>query len=378
MPVIGERLATLRSAAGLTQRELAERAEVSVDLVSKLEQGRKHTARITSLTKLARALDADLGSLVSGPRPLEAPSDDVGVLAIRRALTPAIVHEPDGNDQAAVLADTWAAYWRGDFNTLGAILPAMIANTTDPTQRAEVLNITASLLAHLGHQDLAHVAATASIDSAGNAPDPLLRMAMGTTLAWALIVAGRPEDGASIAADLADEVEPSSLSKATPAQVSTWGNIVIKLAASSARCGDSDRARDALRLASAASAALGVDREDYHSPFGPALVAMQHVDIEIQLGDPAAALKAARTFPRGGRLPLAARARHLSDVALAHTQLGHDHEAEETLLKVERDAPEWIAHQGLPCAIVAELIERERRVRTPNLRGLAHRLGVTA
>jgi hypothetical protein len=39
-------------------------------------------------------------------------------------------------------------------------------------------------------------------------------------------------------------------------------------------------------------------------------------------------------------------------------------------------APHWIKYQAYPRTIVRELLERERRACTPQLRGLAHRLGV--
>jgi transcriptional regulator with XRE-family HTH domain len=57
---IGSQLRRLRRLRGLTQEELADRANVSRDLVAKLEQGRRQTARITSLASLAQALNAEL------------------------------------------------------------------------------------------------------------------------------------------------------------------------------------------------------------------------------------------------------------------------------------------------------------------------------
>ncbi|HEV2089393.1 MAG TPA: helix-turn-helix domain-containing protein [Cryptosporangiaceae bacterium] len=378
MSSIGERLANLRTAQRLTQRELAERAEVSVDLVCKLEQGRKHTARLSSLTKLARALDADLAALVSDPVALQTPNEDAGILAIRRVLTPATTAEPTGGDQAQLLADAWAAYWRGDYDTLGVMLPTLIAHASVPAQRAEALNIATSLLVHSGKQDLAYLAVRQAIQAAENAPDPLLRVAMVTTMAWAFLVAGRPEDGYKVAEAVADEAEPASLSRADPVRLAVWGNVVVKMATSAARAHQPGRARDALRLAGAAAAALDTDAMHFHSPFGPSLVTMQAVDVELQDDNYGAALQAAGKMPPDARLPLAARARHLTDVAFAQTRLGRDADAEKTLLGVERMAPEWITHQSWPRTIVAELVERERRVRTPHLRGLAQRLGVPA
>jgi len=54
---IGGRLARLRRRRGLTQEDLAARAEVSVELVRKLEQGRRRSVRLGTSHGLARALD---------------------------------------------------------------------------------------------------------------------------------------------------------------------------------------------------------------------------------------------------------------------------------------------------------------------------------
>ena len=76
---IGYQLRRLRRLRGLTQEELADRANVSRDLVGKLEQGRRQTARITSLVSLACALDVELSALFTRgtpvPETIARPSD---------------------------------------------------------------------------------------------------------------------------------------------------------------------------------------------------------------------------------------------------------------------------------------------------------------
>src|SRR5689334_5214600 len=89
---IGERIRWLRIGRRpkLTQRELAERAGVSVELISKLEQGAKQTALLTSLNKIARALDVEVSALVAGPVRVDTAAgagEPTGFLSIRRAIT---------------------------------------------------------------------------------------------------------------------------------------------------------------------------------------------------------------------------------------------------------------------------------------------------
>jgi hypothetical protein len=99
---------------------------------------------------------------------------------------------------------------------------------------------------------------------------------------------------------------------------------------------------------------------------------MLAVDVHVAQDEFSSALAAAKAVPRDAALPLASRARHLADVALAHLRLGHDAQAINSLLTMEQIAPEWIKYQTLPKQIVADLLERERPTR---LRELAMRIG---
>jgi transcriptional regulator with XRE-family HTH domain len=67
---IGYQLGRLRRLRNLTQEELADLANVSRDLVGKLEQGRRQTARLSSLVSLASALDVELSALVTRMTPV--------------------------------------------------------------------------------------------------------------------------------------------------------------------------------------------------------------------------------------------------------------------------------------------------------------------
>jgi hypothetical protein len=177
----------------------------------------------------------------------------------------------------------------------------------------------------------------------------------------------------------ADRIEPR-LGKARPEQLSVWGSLLINGAVAAARDDQPAEADDLLNLAEVAAtrlhAAGDIVRTDYETPFGSPQVIMQAVDVCVVTGRAARALAVARKMPPDAPLPLAARARHLADVAFAQTSLGKDREATDTLLAIERTAPHWMRYQPYPRTIVRELLERERRASTPQLRGLARRLGV--
>jgi len=61
---IGDRIKAIREERGFTQEQLAARADISVDLVKKLEQNRRESARLTTLAALADALAVALTDLV--------------------------------------------------------------------------------------------------------------------------------------------------------------------------------------------------------------------------------------------------------------------------------------------------------------------------
>ena len=70
---IAYRLRTLREAAGLSQQEVAERADLSLSLVAKMEQGRKADPRASTVLALAAALGVRPGQVLED---LTAPPDD--------------------------------------------------------------------------------------------------------------------------------------------------------------------------------------------------------------------------------------------------------------------------------------------------------------
>jgi transcriptional regulator with XRE-family HTH domain len=132
---IGERLRRLRSERGLTQEQLAGLASVSVDLVKKLEQGRRESARLASLAALADALDVPLSELTDKRPRLDGAGDRL-VLSLRDVLLtpdllpgmdPADDDEPAPMDELRSLTSSgWRDYWGGRFAELARRAPGLI------------------------------------------------------------------------------------------------------------------------------------------------------------------------------------------------------------------------------------------------------------
>lgn len=369
---IGERIFELRTdrTPKLTQQDLAAKAGVSVDLIKRLEQGRRQTARITTLTAIADALDVELAMLVGRPTRLETVPDDGGLLELRRALTPVTAPGPKG-DVSAELAEAWPLYWAGDYDRLVSVLPGILAGA-EGDQSAEAHELAASALVHVGHGDLALLALRTADEVVR---DELQAVELCWTRAWVLLCQGRAADGVVVATRLLDDMP---VGRRDPGErLSAWGVLAVTAATAAARARDHDQARELLRAAKAAVAMDGREGPVWpagHSWFGPGKVAMMETDCAVVADDFPTALAAARRMPPREAVPLASWARHRTDVAWARSRMGKRGDAERTLLELAGEAPQWIQYQPFTKAVVAGLLPG-RRV-SPALRDLARNLRV--
>lgn len=390
---IGERLAQLRAAAGMTQTGLAARSGVSIEIIRKLEQGQRHTTSIPNLHKLAGALDVDAGALLSKPAQLPA-EDGSGAVAIRRTLTSVddlVDDQPDTEplttDEArAALTYGWGSYWSGRYDQLGVMLPDAIGRARATLRAvaaddraeaadlaAQVLQLSACTLVHLGYLDIAHMALREALDHASAGSDPLRVHAIRGSVSWVLLVEGRFLEAGKVAASAAGQLDPNG-SSSLP-EWTLYGSLLLSSATAAGRAGDRASALALVDEAGVAAEQTGY-RNDYELAFGEHQVAMQRVDVETVTENYASALTAAQKLPRNSSLPLAARARHMSDKALAHVRLGHDDVAFQVLDEMADMAPSWAAYQEQPRSIYREL--RERAANPPRLVELGRKLRVSA
>jgi transcriptional regulator with XRE-family HTH domain len=84
---LGQRVQALRTDRGLTLRDLADRSDVSVSMLSSVERGEK-APTVVVLDRIATGLDVTLASLVAEP--------DVERIIVRRADDQDRVDEPGG------------------------------------------------------------------------------------------------------------------------------------------------------------------------------------------------------------------------------------------------------------------------------------------
>ena len=385
---VGRAIKRLRTAALMTQAGLAAAAGVSLDLVRKLEQENRYTASVASLHKLARALDVETAELLAKTSVLPAPGESSGVVAMRRVLTRVddllgeqaeLIDPPSVAEVSRTVTYCWGMYWAGRYEQLGEVLPNALLSVRAASApecsdlAAQLYQVAACTLVHLGQSDAAYLALREGLRLAEVGGEPLRVAALRGSIAWVLLTQGRFVESRELAVVTAKSVEPDQ--RTDLAGMTLWGSLLLSGATAAGRDGDGASAEGLLSEAAQVARHTG-HRNDFEVAFGPDQVTMQTVDVEIVCESYSAALKTARLMPRTTPLPLAARARHLADRALAQTRLQQDAAALDTLLAMESLAPVWVKYQTQPRMVVQELLARERRVRTPRLRELATRLGV--
>jgi transcriptional regulator with XRE-family HTH domain len=386
---IGERLRQLRSERGLTQEQLAGLASASVDLVKKLDQGRRESARLSSLAALADSLDVPLSELTDKRPRLDGGGDRL-VLGLRDVLLspdllPGIVADDDQEPTPtprlrSLLGDGWRDYWSGRFVELARRTPALVAEARH-AQRAgtegcgpvlsQAYQLAACLLVHLGRDDLALIGAERAVTAAAGGPDELQWAAAHGTYSWVLMNQARNDDAERVARRIAEQIEPR-LSVATPQQLTVWGGMVLWAMAAACAAGRADTTDDYLTLARAGAARMDSDRLDYALNFGPTQVAMQDTYTQVTLGLPDRALDAAQHVRRKD-LRAISSGRHLLDLAQAHADMHRDADAVDTLAQAKTLAPVWFRHQIAARGLVTDVCERRARL-TPAMRELVRSL----
>jgi len=421
--MIGYQLRRLRRLRGLTQEELADRANVSRDLVAKLEQGRRHTARITSLASLARALDVELSALVKRATPaLEAEDGDAaGLVALRNAVTclaPGLgataapseraSRRPEGFDElVAALVDRGAAppvetpidlaaLTRGAASakrnlqacryalTVAELAPLLCVSSMRAQEldgdgalrlwalRAHACQTAAGVLLKLGHNGFALIAATRSMESAERSQDPLVIGSSARILAHAFLSGGHAREARTTVASAAARLD--GLDR-THQQLSVLGSLLLRGAMAAARDGDRGGALALLDEADAIARFLGEDRNYRWTAFGPTNVVLHRVHVAVTVGDAGTALEHLRSIDASQLAVVERRACLYIDAAKALVQLDKHAHACQMLAVAERLAPEELISRSSVRALIGGMARSAPRSLQPTVRALAVRAG---
>lgn len=372
-----QRLQSVRKRRGMTQRELASASGVSVSLIRKLEQGERNDTRTETVRKLAVALGVATMVLLGDDPPMQPVTAGPEWGPLRQALAspPAGDLEPvteDGVSQALTAATR--LYHANRYHELAAVLPRLLrdAQGVSPLLRSRVYQLAGSALVQTRQRDAARLALDRSLAGAQASGSELDAASSVITMCWLLLLEQQFAQVLTLATQWADRIEPR-LSKASTAELSTWGWLLLRASAAAIRDNRPGEAEETMRLAQAAAVAAGPDRQSYHSywtTFGPATVAMKRVENAVIDDKPGVALRLAERVPANLRPTSDNRNRHLLDVTAAHLTLRDHAAAFDVLYRLSKEAPAWLAHQGMAKDLLSQMMHR-RRTLTPEMRELA-------
>lgn len=385
---ISENLARFRKVRDLSQEDLAEAADVSVDTIGRIERGETRMTRPSTLTKLARALGVSIEVLLGIAT--DAGAQDAGsVTALRQAITttseiPGLSEFTDSDDVAStdVLISTahqaWRAYVDGRHTTLLHLLPTLLVDarrlihhtTGDDNAIAHrvlstAYRLGAGLAGRFELEDLAWTSAERALAAARRQSDA---SEMGAAislryLVWALIRQGRTGDAERVAVRAAEQIEPRMLDRDTE-RAGVFGNLIFNAASAALRSGGSSRADDLLAVAQSAAVRAGRDTASEAAIFGPRVAAFQVIDHTARLGDPEKALRLAKRVPNAqGSVPAFWEAGHRLHLAHAAMETRQDRLALAFLREARELAPDWVRRQPLGMKTMRTLVDRAPRRR---------------
>ncbi|MFH8344654.1 helix-turn-helix domain-containing protein [Streptomyces sp. NPDC018045] len=387
MSTAGQRVKEVRKRRGLSQRELADASGVSLSAIRKLEQGERETARLETLRKLAHALRVPTMRLAGEPNPEDASADTVDRwAAVRDALerppvAPGLDDEPPTvSGVRGALKDSAPLFSGDQYTALSVLLPPLLRDadalgSEGRAVRVRLLQLAGWLMVQTRQFKAAETALDRALDDSA---DRMEGAATVNTLCWLLLRQGELGKAYDLAVKWADETEPR-MSRATPAELSTWGWMLLRVSAAAVRNSQPGDAEDALKFATAAAVALGREHapnNDFLRTFGPTTVKLKAAENASVTDRPDMVLRIAERVPVFSLKPTSNnRNRHLLDVADAYAKTGDYAEAFGKLEQIRSDSPEWLPNQRYARDILGRVI-RGRRTLTTDMRAMADVVGL--
>jgi len=399
--VVGDRIAYHRKRLGLSQVEFAGLVGRSESWVSQVERGVRPVDRMSVLQKVADVLNVPVSELRGGddshPDAAERPE---AFDLIRSALTrhPALAFllgdQPVPTIKLSALTSQHAEIWdlvhASRYTDLAPVLAALIpgletvsrAATDETTRRqaramlADTYQATAAMMAKLGEGDTAWIAADRAAALAEASGDALAVAASMYRMAHVFLSLDQLGQAQQVAATTTAALEPlTEDTRSTPEALSLCGACLLVLAITAARDNERADAHRHLDLASKTAQRVGSGRDDYGTEFGPINVAIHAVSVAVDLGDAGHALDLASRVDYHALSP-ERQARHLIDLAAAHTMRRHIGEAIHALQQAEQLTPELThGHHGARI-VIRDLLQLSGLRPRSELRDLAERFGV--
>lgn len=378
---IGLRVARWRDLAGMTQQQLADKAGITREYVSMIENGRRAVSKRDLLLKLARAIGVDINDLTAAPYP---PTERTA-LALR-TVAPKIRLALDGEEDpgpprpigelVAEVKAAMAARMACDYPRMCGLLPGLLAQVIgrveagpdgDVRYRATSVFVRACVTASLalksyGLHDLGLRLAERATAAARAMDAPIYVGASQFALSQALLAVGSPRRALLIAARTADDLQRFT---GRPDGLEWYGMLHLQsalVAASMAGSGADVRARGAIgeHVQEAADAARRATASPWQMEFTPANVELWRLACALEGGEPDLAPGFVRAIDRTQLRSSHRRVRLLIDTARAEFLTGNFRGAVRLLLDADALCPAEVRPRPALREIVGQMVRDAR------------------
>lgn len=392
---MGARCARARKLGGLTQRQLADRANVSLSAVRKVEQGDR-PASPAFTAAVARALGVSSADLYGQPYEAETAENHrvhAVIPALRRELAAYLLPQhttPPPRPLAELRsAVTHASKLRhsASLDALGAELPGLLAELRAATyqhtghDRDQVFNLLAETYAaagqvvwKLGYVDLSALC-TERVEWAARESNDPLAIAAGDFYRAGELIAAAEWHGALAFLDAARDRIAEQLRRNDEAAVAMHGVLHLKSGLAAARAGDADASDAHLTEASQAARHVTPGSDHYRLAFDTDSVDIWSVGLAVERLDGAEAIRRAAQFHPSPTTPRERVGHHWIDLARGYQLHGDRDQALASLQLARRLSPLQTRYHPQVRETLHALVRAERR-RSDSLAGFARWAGV--
>jgi transcriptional regulator with XRE-family HTH domain len=396
----GQRIARARRRRGLSQAVLAGLIGRSESWLSQVERGKRGVDSHNVLVRLAEVLRVDLEEFTgSGDQDETCRRAYPAVSLIEQAMMgygtsgPLDSGDEPGRDEGldflrVQARSAYQAYQATRYDAAGRILPGLIrgvetaartSGTASPAAsavRARIYDAAAALLSRVGEPFLAWAAADRAMFAAEQSGDPLLAAASAWRLSYMITGRKHPHEALDLAMAAAAALERTARTP-SPERLSVYGALHLAAATAAAACLDRATAQSLLATARGIADRTG-EANHMGTAFGPVNVAIHAISASLRLGDPRTATQTGETLDLAA-MPAGLVGRRTQvnlDLARAYAMTRKDAAAVNLLLAAERLSPQLIRYDPATRDVLTELLRREHRPSTPELRPLVRRAGV--
>ncbi|PJE96333.1 XRE family transcriptional regulator [Streptomyces carminius] len=384
---IGTRVRIARTAAGLTQRELADFLSRSEVWLANVESGRVPLDRYSVITAIAERCDVDVVWLLGQPYRLQREGGSLAhscIPALRTAMRrtslilsghPGLAPLSGPVDLTGVrktLRKANTARQAANLPEVARLLPPVVEDlntallSAGPEERGKALRLVVdaartarTALNLLGYPDFAWFASEVAAGAASRLDDPLLKAAVAWDRCGALLHQASMWETVTVAEAALRELEPyAAARRPEPAALSLRGALQLRCAIAFARGLRKDDAWARIDAALEDADRLGPDWNDLesHTVFGRGNVLVHATEAGVEVDQPDVGLTRVKEVDLKAVPSRERRTHHAIDEARALHQLGRNPAAVVKLREAAHGAPYYVCGHPMARALVSDLV----------------------